>query len=352
MLLTLILVFLLQILVISLMPLSVMQYKSTSNYQEYLELGRLAEGAREEALSLLYSDWNTQITSPWINAENVGEYKYTITALNLNEKSLNIQVRNSNLLRSYKATIRRNLYEPTLDKLAATPLYCNGDITLNDLSKITSCDPQGQIFVSGDLNIENIQNPGSLKLLIYGNIYINRGIGKEFITRYPVVKGIIPAYDLIQMVNYKLLLKSNFSDKIKVIENSDTLTIEQDTFADAGAFEILFIDSIDHVKVNNFAFKGLVVVNSAETLDITGFDLEGILIVSGNSGFDTVVDAENLAVKGTAAFMGCNAQNGLDLSVHWDPLYTDNLLPYLTLDFDNNNDTKFSLDVLEYKEVE
>ncbi|WP_073269156.1 pilus assembly PilX N-terminal domain-containing protein [Alkalibacter saccharofermentans] len=344
--LTLIVIFLLEVLVLSLMPMSVTQYKAVLNYRDYTKLEYLAKGALDEVIWILEDNWDTNAESAWHEEKHAGMYKYKIDKSGDLSKKITITVKNDSIQRTYSCKIVRRYYEKNLTKLADYPVYSSKDLKVACLDRINSNSTEYPLGTGKNLYIENIQNPNGLNLAVNGNIYINSGNVQSFIEGYPVVDSLLPIYDIYGINQFIALLKSKFDGKIKTEGNLHFFTLETLNF-DKGQ-EVMFIEASQKVTIRDINFKGLLIISGVSTLEISNAGLDGMLIVLGPGS----VSARNFTVNGSVSFLGCEIKDPLDIKVNHDREALSPYEVYLSEDLGGKASSFYGLDVLEYKEVE
>ena len=343
--LTLIIVFLMEVLVLSLTPMCVTQYKAILNYRDYIKLEYLADGALEEVLWLLEENWDINTESLWLEEANAGIYKYKIESNGALYKQITITVKNDSIKRIYKALVARRFYESNFLKLADYPLLSSEDLKISNIDQIVSNNENYPLGTCKNLYIENIQNPNGLNLAVNGNIYINSGNAQNFIEGYPIVDKLLPIYDIYGAKEFIALLKSKFDGKIKTEGNLHFFTLDPLNFDEEQ--EVVFIDASDKVVIRDIDFKGLLIVSNASTLEISNAGLDGMLIVMGSGS----VSADDFTVNGSVSFLGCEIKDPLDIKISH---VREALAPYeayLSEDLGGKASSYHGLDVLEYNEV-
>ncbi|MBF7095754.1 PilX N-terminal domain-containing pilus assembly protein [Alkalibacter mobilis] len=325
--LTLIIILLLEVLVISLMPLSMMQHKSILNYRDHIQLEKLAEAGKTEAYLNAKDDWSENLQTDWVHVEGIGYYSVTTFDDGADTKKILIKVKDSNIERSYEGRIYRQVPENNFANLLKYTLYSDSELLIGDISKIRDQMQSEGVAVNGNLKIKNIRDPNSLKLNVNGNIYTEEGIGKSFISQYPVSRDVTPKFLVNSIYQYKNLLISEFGDKIEVTENMSFSIFDQNYF-DKGC-DVFYFDSIDDLKITNATFNGVLIIDGCNRVRIDNLKLDGVLMVFNAD----MVDLANTAINGAVGLMGTHMEEHLDLEINYDYNNLESLRDYLEFDF-------------------
>lgn len=338
----LLMVLFLSLFALLLSPMSLMHYQSVLHYEESQSLEHLAYSVKERCLSEFEHEWPDSMDSGWISWNEREEYRYLVTFLDEDARTLTINVRNTQIERTFQGTLHRGSPKTSMVSMLDYALYSSKDLYLLDLSTIHAPLSTLGIACLENIKISRMEELNRLNLAIYGNIYLESTQWEYFHNSCVFQQSSIPFYDKLMVDEFIYLLKNRHGDKMAITGNDDFLSLDLDSMGLSS--QVLLVEHAKQLQIRG-TFSGLLIVSHCQQVVLEDATINGCLLVSGSDRLS--VDRTNLLGNMTLVDSQCERPLDLHLDHQEQVLLPLRELLSMTLTRQQNAKTE----VLEFKEL-
>lgn len=371
---TLLTITILSILGLALLPLTAIEYKSSSNFSTFEKAYFLAEAGVEETLAELEYNWNYRNEGErWISLDD-GEYKVKIQGSGM-ERTIKSWGKVENIVRAIETKVQRPTHRINLQKLKDYAILSQGDIHIEELGNIYSEEGYEKAILGswGNLYFESAQEDGKADLHIKGEIIPSYPTDHNKNINYP--KNFPPSSkELMDLSNFNIeqyisWLKRNFgegpensSGVNRVVEfkpvtsKEENLELDEHQISSPREDQIIIIKNYDSVTLGG-QFNGLIIVDQVDNLKIKNKSIiNGMLIFTGNELKITEfqVAGGSSTINGSMMCLNSYIQNeNWKLKLNHKPSILAKLNEYLPQNFESSGQGKgLSIHVIHWKEID
>lgn len=268
---TLLIMFILMILGMTMLPLTVMEYKTSQNFSDYEKAYFVAEAGVEEAIAGLDASWeNYTPKNDWQPLEDEvgeeqGQFKVSLKDTRESFRIVTSTGKVGNIERTIKAEVER-AKKQHLEELTKYAVFAQGDLDLDN-----------RVIINGDINV----------------------IG-TLVNNDPEITGEISKTPIEFNVNrYIQSLENNEDIKNKVKEKSnnqnDSYDLPDNMFSNTGVYPVYILEDFKSVVLQTQrTFTGLVILKNIDALEIkNGSVFNGTIILVNDSKIADVKISSN-----------------------------------------------------------
>ncbi len=352
---------------LAILPLTVIEYKSSQNFSDFQKAYFIAEAGLEEAIAELDYDstsWDSYSGNSWDHFED-GEYQVQVEGTG-NSRLIKAYGKIGNIERKLQANIKKLVTNFNLAGIKEYSIYSQGNLYLDDITSING----GIIGAHGDIHFDSaVQAGGGAEVLIPD--------GKDVIPKHPLghskneyyTEENFPRVDKelmdlsgFDVDGYIAWLETYYSDRIikidSVLEGSTKCDLDSSkntvSYAPGAEDGILIIQNYEDVTLKG-SFSGLIIVHKTEVLKIqNNSEINGMIIFTGDELEITEfhISGSSIEVNGSLICLNDNAQKGnwkLQLTHDMDQL--NKLNEYLPEDYEvPPEDGSSKIEVVDWKE--
>ena len=305
---TLLIMLILMILGMTMLPLTVMEYKTSQNFSDYEKVYFVAEAGVEEAIAGLDASWeNYTPKNDWQPLEDEvgeeqGQFKVSLEDTGESFRIVTSTGKVGNIERTIKAEVERPKKQH-LEELTKYAIFAQGDLDLDN-----------RVIINGDINV----------------------IG-TLVNDDPEITGEISKTPIEFNVNsYIQSLENNEDIKNKVKEKSnnqnDSYDLSNNIFSKTEVYPVYVLEDFKSVTLQaKKTFTGLLILKNIDILDIRDGSIFNGIIISVNDSKTTgikVTGNGNATINGNIISITNNVtvlnENG-DLTIHY--MDTSEFLP-------------------------
>jgi len=357
--LTFITTLILSMLGMAILPLTVLEYRSSHNFADFEKSYFIAEAGMEEAIAELSEDWSYSGTT----GQNLDKGIYDIAIDGSGDlKTITATGKIGNTQRTIEAQVERTASYYNLSEMKDYAIFAQGDLNIEELGYIYG----GIIGVHGDLHFESAEQDGGAQLMVEGEIIPKHDLShkknKNFNeTNFPPVTDRelmdLSAFDVDSYISW---LKANYSDKVteydKLVSGGNKKKIAEGDYPNTPD-SILIIQNYDTVELDGKdTFNGLIIAHKAEKLSIGNeATINGMLIFTGKELEITTIHitGQSINVNGNIICTNSTQQKGnWKVQLHHDPEKLSYLDDYLPENYEIIEESERDVKLLKWKEVQ
>lgn len=326
---------LVSIVLFSMLFLSLHEFRSVENYVHYQRAYYLALGAREEAFSILSSNWDALggLSSTVVEGY---EYGYEIVESNDNRKKVKIYGKSHLIRRDFEAIFEAPSEKVNLLDLKKYALYCNGKMIIDNMNTIhISENSPGIIGITRDLIVNKSDDFKKRSLDIKGNTIILRG-NERFTLYNSFVDSYLPYCQPYNSGEYLSWLAENFKEDVYFISApGQTIYFNEDTFSIGdNTRKVCIVQEADAFIMEDCTFEGLVVLDCVKEVHMTpSANLYGSMLLFGE---DTGVIEIQGQIKGNIMLLNLKEEAYFKGILYYDLEELEKITPYLSTHLLNN----------------
>lgn len=280
---TLMVSLILSMLGLAILPLTVMEYKTSVNFSDFERAYFLAEAGMEEAIGELDKNWSYGNQANLSIDGNEGSYDIKVEE-DGDGKLIKATGKVGNIERTIEAKLEKVQSFVNLSALTDYAIFTQGDLSVEELGNIISDGPDlGIIGVLGDLNFKSAENSGKAYLKVEGNVSIQQPKkAPNYPKNFPTPDKIIDLADF-KVSDYIQWLKNEFSGKITSYKASGSAD-KFDYSGNNGPEDKIFIFE-DYTKSVTLGgtINGLIIIKKTKTLYIENkATINGMIIFDGS----------------------------------------------------------------------
>lgn len=353
--LTLMTTIILSILGLAMLPLTVMEYKSSHHFSDFEKAYYIAEAGTEEAIAELNHNWDYSGNL----GENFSEGEYDINVSGTgNSRTITATGKIGNIQRTIEANIERAVTNFDLSEMKDFAIFSQGDLEIDELGNING----GIIGAHGNLHFESAKEDGSAQLLVEGEVLPNHEDDHNNNINYNDANfPLVTDRNLMDLSSFNMdvyieWLKTNFTvtEFDRPLSGANTFDLGEDSYPNE-ATSILIIDNYEEVSFSKGTFYGLIIVNHTDKLKIHNEStINGMIIFTGNDLEITEfqISGSKIDVNGSLICTNSATQKGnWKLKLNHDPEILSNLDAYLPENFEIPSESDISINVLNWKEI-
>ncbi|MFZ7120640.1 MAG: hypothetical protein ACOWWH_06795 [Eubacteriaceae bacterium] len=348
---TIIVMLFLCIIIVSILYTSLLEYKSTINYARYEQALYLAQGAGEEAISILTSNWNNNVSTSWSTMGN-GYYKYSIFEINETRKKIIAEGKVKNIYRKFELIVEIAPKFLNLSSLSNYAIYCDGDLTIMNIEKISSKDEiLPTVVVTGNMNVNSMHGGGAY-LDVKGNIKINNCNKEVYFNNYIEKDTLSPNYSKIKIDSYKNWLINEYPDLFYELlgDCEDSIIIDNNTNpTNIDIYDICYVQGINKITVNKCTMKGVLILSDIKEIYIDNNTIiEGVLLIIGKNNSVIKIDGK---IEGCIIILDASNITEFYGQLIYNKDIIQNTIFFLPDGIIENNCTHYVVNVLKCKEI-
>lgn len=340
---------LISIVLFSMLFLSLYEFRSVENYANYQRAYYLALGAREEALSILSSNWNG-LTSASSTVIEGGEYGYEVVESRDNRKKLKVYGKSHLIRRNFETIVEVPSSGVSLLDLKKYALYCNGNMTIDNMNNIYFLGTSpGIIGITEDLIVNRCDDFKEHALDVKGDTVVLRG-NKEFSLYNSFVDSYLPYFESYNSEDYVIWLGENFKEKVHSVNalgeivylNGGTFPIGDDTK------EVYIVYGADAFIMDDCTFEGLIILDHVKEVYMASTArLKGSMLLFGG---DTEVAEIKGEIRGNIVILNLKEEAYFKGTLYYDLEELEKITPYISTDL-SGDDPKNKINLLNWTEV-
>lgn len=354
---TLMVSLILSMLGLAILPLTVMEYKTSVNFSDFERAYFLAEAGMEEAIGELDKDWSYGNQANLSIDGNEGSYDIKVEE-DGEGKLIKATGKVGNIERTIEAKLEKSGSIFNISELKDYSIFTQGELELNEISNIHG----GLVGVHGDLYYKHERYGINTEFLVEGDIIKTTGGGSVDNTIPRVTDRTLLDLSSLNIESYINWLKVNHGGKVTEIsgiagqDKRDIRAHEYPNKADS----ILIIEGFNEVNLGHAGseetFNGLIIVNKVKGLRIHNkTTINGMIIFTGKDMDITTFQISGSKIDINGSIIGTNPairKGNWQVELHHSPTILSNLDPYLPENFEIVDEGDLAIKLLHWREID